>query len=108
MLQSGVYTTPSMSEMAIFNQLPPFVYVFGSRGLICCNPRCGIIWGREGLAMKLLLLISLLFATCVMSQQAPNPNSPDGQIKGKVLDEDGNPVSGAAVYLLEQGLSIQN
>jgi hypothetical protein len=58
--------------------------------------------------MKLLLLISLLFATCVMSQQAPNPNSPDGQIKGKVVDEDGNPVSGATVYLLEQGLSIQD
>jgi hypothetical protein len=58
--------------------------------------------------MKPLLLISLLFATCVMSLQAPTPNPPDGQIKGKVVDGDGNPVSGATVYLLEQSLSIQD
>jgi hypothetical protein len=55
--------------------------------------------------MRHLPLIVLLLSSCAVSQ-TPDPTPVDGRISGTVVNEDGKPVPGAAVYVCEDASSL--
>jgi hypothetical protein len=55
--------------------------------------------------MRRLPLIVLLLSSCAVSQ-SPDPTPVDGRIRGTVVNEDGKPVPGAAVYVSEEASSL--
>jgi hypothetical protein len=55
--------------------------------------------------MRCLPLIVLLLSSCAVSQ-TPDPTPVDGRISGTVVNEDGKPVPGAAVYVSQEASSL--
>jgi hypothetical protein len=53
-------------------------------------------------------LLCLVFALVVPVAYSQNNNHPIGEIKGIVLDQSGDPVSGATVYIVPQGISFDD
>lgn len=55
--------------------------------------------------MRILPVVFLLISGCAVSQ-TPDPTPVDGRISGTVVNEDGKPVPGAAVYVSQEASSL--